>query len=119
MVHQALSRFALASAVGRISGDHRFAAVSILYLYKKIMREPPSVCDVLSAKAFIRWCVREIGPGYHPDTPFMDYRTECGERCFSDDEARHLDLMTEHAFRFCDPYIVGLEAVEAVFPSVN
>lgn len=63
--------------------------------------------DSESAILFIEWCVRQIGLGFHPDTPFAEYvQVDLG----SDDEASLLDALMDKAFEFCDPYQVGMSA---------
>lgn len=74
---------------------------------------PLAINDEGSATRFIAWCVERVGLGYHPDTPFSDYTTDGGARCFSDDEASVLDAATEVAFRFCDPYDAALSAARS------
>lgn len=70
-------------------------------------QQPPEVRDQESAVHFIKWCVEQLGLGYHPDTPFSDYVGQGGQAAFSSEEARQLDELTEKAFSFCDPYAVG------------
>src|ERR1700679_3449468 len=53
--------------------------------------QPPEITDSVSAKAFLRWCVAEIGPTYHPDTPFADYTERNGLASFTLQEQRLLD----------------------------
>ena len=70
-----------------------------------------SITDQSSAERFVEWCVREIGIGFHPDTPFSEYVTVgSGMKVFDIDEAVRLDAMLEQAFKFCDPYETGLLA---------
>lgn len=33
----------------------------------------PKVVDKESARAFLTWCAKHIGGGFHPDTRFTDY----------------------------------------------
>ena len=68
---------------------------------------PPEVHDQEFAVRFIKWCVEQLGLGYHPDTPFSDYVGQGGQAVFAPEEARLLDELTEKAFSFCDPYDVG------------
>jgi len=68
-----------------------------------------SIHDRSSATKFIEWCVREIGPGFHPDTPFSDYvLIGTNERAFDGDEVAHLNDLLDRAFEFVDPYEIGL-----------
>jgi hypothetical protein len=67
-----------------------------------------TIRDRSTAERFIEWCVREIGLGFHPDTPFADYVTiASGTAVFSSDEAVRLDTLLDRAFEFCDPYEIG------------
>jgi len=68
---------------------------------------PLPVTDTATALEFVRWCVKEIGLGYHPDTSFNDYVDVFGQPCFSAIEAKMLDAFTDAAFDHCDPYDVG------------
>lgn len=78
--------------------------------------EPPAnIEDADSARNFLRWCIDEIGLGFHPDTPFADYVDQAGNRCFQDDFARRLDLLNERVFEFCDPYEEALNEVRQRF----
>ena len=72
----------------------------------------PDVVDRESAVRFIHWCIEQLSFGFHPDTPFDDYRTGEDQPFFSDEIARALDLRMEAAFMFCDPYQVGMEEFE-------
>ena len=38
------------------------------------------VIDTESAATFVAACVDQIGPGYHPDTPFAEYVDGAGGR---------------------------------------
>jgi len=77
-----------------------------------------TVSDRESAAQFIVQCVREIGAGFHPDTPFADYVFQTdGRRCFTDTEASRLDSLMVQAFEHCDPYEVALPDQLALFPS--
>lgn len=70
-----------------------------------------SIHDRSSATTFVEWCVREIGVGFHPDTPFSDYvLIGSDERAFNDDEVVHLNALLNRAFEFIDPYETGLSA---------
>jgi hypothetical protein len=69
---------------------------------------PTTITDEVSARAFVQWCIGELGFGYHPDTPFCEYVNDDGTRCFTDEQAAHLDALNGAAFDFCDPYEVGL-----------
>jgi hypothetical protein len=68
---------------------------------------PETVHDTESAVRFIKWCVEEIGLGYHPDTPFADYVDGDGRPSFSAADATRLEELANRAFEFCDPYQVG------------
>ena len=58
------------------------------------------VIDRASAVAFVAACVDQIGPGYHPDTPFADYVDSAGARLFAEKHAAELDSATAAAFSF-------------------
>ena len=75
---------------------------------------PPEVHDRESAVRFVKWCVAEIGLGYHPDTPFGDYVDGDGHASFSAEEAGLLDRLTDIAFEHCDPYEVGIDEFQQV-----
>jgi hypothetical protein len=68
---------------------------------------PLPVRDSATAVELVRWCVKEIGRGYHPDTPFGEYVDTAGQPCFSAIEAEILDAFAQAAFAHCDPYEVG------------
>ena len=68
---------------------------------------PLPVRDRTTAVEFVRWCVKEIGRGYHPDTSFGEYVDTGGQPCFSAIEAEILDAFAIAAFEHCDPYEVG------------
>jgi hypothetical protein len=78
---------------------------------------PPAVDDRGSAEAFIRWCVREIGPGYHPDTPAADYEDRDGGPSFTPDEVALLDALHERAAGLLggDPSGIALDEWETAF----
>jgi hypothetical protein len=79
------------------------------------LSEMPQVTDAATAEAFIRWCCRVIGFGFHPDTPFGDYEEVDGTRTFTDEDAARLDAQMEAAFKFVpDPYRIGLEEFAAM-----
>ncbi len=46
------------------------------------MTEAPDVHDRDSATQFVKWCVAQIGLGYHPDTRFADYVEDDGTPYF-------------------------------------
>jgi hypothetical protein len=65
----------------------------------------PTVTDAASAEAFVSWCVRTIGPGYHPDSRAADYEPPLPPK-----EARRYDEMHERAFRLlADVYAIALD----------
>ncbi len=72
-----------------------------------MMKPPPHLVDQSTAVEFVKWCVEEVGLGYHPDTSFSDYVLEDGRPCFSATEASTLDELTDVAFKHCDPYKIG------------
>ncbi len=77
------------------------------------MKYELEISDLSSAEAFIRWCVREIGFGYHPDTRGADYENRDGTPSFTPEEAKTLDNLHEKAFRLLvDPYAVALDEVK-------
>ncbi len=73
---------------------------------------PAKIDDEASARRFIASCIKIVGLGYHPDTPFRDYVADDGSRCFSDAEARNFEEATQIAFRYCHPYSVALDAAQ-------
>jgi len=66
------------------------------------------VSDVASAVAFAHWCVDQIGVGFHPDTPFLDYIDETGCPLFTPGESPFsrrahrtgLSSFAQHVLRF-------------------
>jgi hypothetical protein len=69
------------------------------------------VVDRDSAVRFIRRCVKEIGPGFHPDTLASDYiLVETGRPLFDNSASAMMETLLKRAFRFCDPYQVALGA---------
>jgi hypothetical protein len=73
---------------------------------------PPEVQDRASAVRFVQWCVKMLGLGYHPDTPFADYVDRDGRATFTPAEAARLEEAGEQAFAFCDPYEAGQQEFE-------
>jgi hypothetical protein len=74
----------------------------------------PTVTDAASAEAFIRWCCRSIGPGFHPDTPFKDY-VEAADRSptFNEADAATLQARMDAAFGLLDdPSSIALDEFE-------
>jgi hypothetical protein len=69
----------------------------------------PHVHDVASARAFVRWCVKVLGTGFHPDTPFGNYVAAAGESVFAPCEALRLDFLMDRTCDFIDPYALGVE----------
>jgi hypothetical protein len=76
------------------------------------MFQPPDVSDGESATRFVKWCVEQLGLGFHPDTRFAEYVEEDGSPVFTPEQARQLDELTEKAFNFIDPYDVGMSEFE-------
>lgn len=74
----------------------------------------PAVTDAASAVAFVRWCCRSIGPGFHPDTPFTDYvEGGDGSPTFADADAASLQARMNAAFGLLDdPSAVALDEFE-------
>jgi len=65
--------------------------------------------------AFLRRCVRDIGPGFHPDTPSVTYFDAHGVRTFTQRQARYLDTSIHRAMLRLvalskDPYEICLAA---------
>lgn len=59
---------------------------------KKLSRFP-KVVDRDSARAFLTWCAKHIGGGFHPDTRFTDYAMNKIGRCmFTKDLAYKLQI---------------------------
>ena len=68
--------------------------------------------DAASAEEFIRRCVRSIGLGFHPDTPFADYDPPFTDYDppFTAADAAELDRRMDAAFDLLpDPYEVALD----------
>lgn len=81
--------------------------------------QPTKVNDQASAIAFVQWCVRGLGLGYHPDTQFADYRDSTGVPCFTAGEAKDLDRLQEATFLYCDPYEIGFEEFRRLQPDLG
>ena len=79
------------------------------------MPVPPDVYDRESAEAFVRWCVENVGLGYHPDTAFEDYVDADGEPAFAADAVRSLNELNARTLNFCAPYDIGLAEVRRQF----
>jgi hypothetical protein len=75
---------------------------------------PPEVHDRESAVRFVKWCVEEIGLGYHPDTQFADYVDGDGRASFSPADVARLEELAELAFEHCDPYEVGHDEFQRI-----
>lgn len=81
------------------------------------------VRTAVQARQFIRSCVRVIGIGYHPDTPFADYVDGDGRPTLSDDGAAYLQgqhdeavrLLEKFALHDLDVYAVALAAVREFY----
>ena len=71
----------------------------------------PAVTDAASAEAFVRWCCRSIGRGFHPDTPFSDYvEGGDGSPTFGEADAATLQASMDAAFGLlADPSTVALD----------
>lgn len=80
---------------------------------------PSFLNDREKAIQFVRWCVAELGLGYHPDTPFGKYVDEQGHARFTSAEVRQLVELQGHAFEFCDPYEIGLAEFQRVIPELG
>lgn len=79
------------------------------------LAQMPEVADAATAEAFIRWCCRNIGPAFHPDTGFQDYIEADGSHTFTDEEAALLDARLTAVFKFvADPYAIGLAEFAAM-----
>lgn len=80
---------------------------------------PREVNDRATAIAFVRWCVGQLGLGYHPDTSFADYVDREGRATFPSEEARELDKLQDQAFEKCDPYEIGLAEIQKLVPCLG
>jgi hypothetical protein len=69
----------------------------------------PSVNDAQSAEAFVRWCARTIGMGFHPDTPVASYDPPFAAIDAVAIQSR-LDGIEE--FDLCDVYAIGADEFE-------
>lgn len=71
----------------------------------------PAATDAASSEAFIRWCCRAIGRGFHPDTPFSDYvEGGDGSPTFEEEDAATLQARMDAAFGLlADPSAVALD----------
>jgi hypothetical protein len=49
------------------------------------------------ARTFLSDCIAEIGTGFHPDTPFLDYVNGDGEQVYTPGQAKTLDDMMDAA----------------------
>ena len=57
--------------------------------------------------------MKEIGVGFHPDTRLVQYVNADGRSSFDPNLAQELNELMKRAFSFCDPYEVGLAAIQA------
>lgn len=69
------------------------------------------------ATRFIEKCARELGTGFHPDTPFSDYVDGSGRSVYSPSQAREMDAAMDRARQAFDEngvdiYDVAIQAVE-------
>lgn len=72
----------------------------------------PAVTDAATAEAFVRWCCRIIGGGFHPDTPFSDYQEVDGSPTFDPADEVTLQAHMDAAFGLLDdPSAVALDEV--------
>lgn len=70
----------------------------------------PAVTDAASAEAFVRWCCRAIGGGFHPDTPFKDYVEGDSSPTFDEEDAATLQARMDAAFGLLeDPSGIALD----------
>ncbi len=68
------------------------------------------VKTVAEAHEFLRVCVREIGEGFHPDTPGAGYENWKGKRTFTKEQAKTFDTNMDVVFEVLnDPYEEALE----------
>lgn len=69
---------------------------------------PPIPTTPNEAVEVLEWCARNIGPGFHPDTPAHDYIVlATGEPTLTDAEAIALNLALDEVFHLLDdPYAV-------------
>ena len=55
---------------------------------------------------FLRYVIEPnglaLGMGFHPDDDFSDYMKENGEKMFSNDDAKILNIMTSKCFDICE-----------------
>lgn len=64
---------------------------------------------VSAAARFARDLTREIGAGFHPDTPFSNYvDIGSGVNSFSDADAKQLEFELERAWQVLDRYGVDI-----------
>ena len=72
------------------------------------------------AEAFLLYCLRTIGGGYHPDTPMSDYRDMDGNPTFSEGEAKEFQAMHDWALGLIpdeeELYRLLTRAKEAIWP---
>lgn len=74
----------------------------------------------VDAEAFLLYCLRTIGGGYHPDTPMSDYRDMDGNPTFSEGEAKEFQAMHDWALGLIpdeeELYRLLTRAREAIWP---
>jgi hypothetical protein len=63
-----------------------------------------------AAERVVRSLVREIGMGFHPDTPGREYVKQNGKRSFTVKKAKAIDCKVDFAFRLLGNkvYDIGL-----------
>lgn len=77
----------------------------------------PKVVDKKSARIFLRWAIKTVGMGFHPDTGFDDYVVcKTGERTFSKEDAYRCDIELNAAFLILDgnTYAVALAEMKKI-----
>lgn len=81
---------------------------------------PHSVETVEDAQGLVRWCVENIGLGYHPDTPFEEYITREQEVSFKLEIAARLNELHDRAFELLGDsiYETGMELLRATYPEL-
>ena len=66
-----------------------------------------------AAERVVRQLVRDIGPGFHPDTPGREYvRMSDGKRSFTRNQAKVIDCKLDFAFRLLGDRVYDIGLVE-------
>jgi len=86
----------------------------------EIEKIPDPIITVEDAQQLVRWCVENIGLGYHPDTPFEEYINRERMASFDPKVAERLNGLHDRAFELLGDsiYETGMEILRATYPEL-